>query len=110
MPLSIVSFLPRIASRDSQLGVSSETKDAANPSAKQGGLSAAKSSPRPNWILDLLKGGQHQGQGEQLLRYRLISLNWFKIENFLQKRLIKTPKIFQKSETLEKIAKLRPCA
>ena len=70
MPLSIVSFLPRIASRDSQLGVSSETKDAANPSAKQGGLSAAKSSPRTNWILDLLKGGQHQGQGEQLLRYK----------------------------------------
>ena len=69
MPLSIVLFLPRIASRDSQLGVSSETKDAANPSAKQGGLSAAKSSPRTNWILDLLKGGQHQGQGEQLLRY-----------------------------------------
>jgi len=46
---------------------------------------------------------------QTMLQLWLISLNWFKIENFLQKRLIKTPKIFQKSETLEKIAKLRPC-
>ena len=47
---------------------------------------------------------------QTMIQLWLISLNWFKIENFLQKRLIKTPKIFQKSETLEKIAKLRPCA
>ena len=69
--MSYSLYLPRIASREYNIGVSSEAKYAVKPKKQsQGGLSGAIiSTPDPLDFLESLKGSRTR-QGEKLLRYR----------------------------------------